>query len=100
MKSELAAALAQWYAEHAAIRRLWAIDDPVGLVVLVTLEPTSDGDDTMPVWLANERTWTNDLALRTRREVRLKPIVGGIDAAAVAAGAATIAELGWRDFWS
>ena len=52
------------------------------------------------VWLANERAWTNDLALRTRREVRLKPIVGGIDASAVAAGAATIAELGWRDFWS
>ena len=55
--TEIAAALARWYADHSPIRRLWAIEDPVALKVLVALEPTSDGDDTLPVWLANSGLW-------------------------------------------
>lgn len=98
--TEVAAALAQWYADHPSIRRLWALDDPAALVVLVALEPTADGDDSLPVWLANRRDWASDLRLRTRREVQLQLIVSGtfgescVDPAAVA-----IADVSWRDVW-
>ena len=101
MKTDIAAALAQWYTDNAAIRRLRAVEAAVGLVVLVTLEPTSDGDDTLPIWLANQREWSDRLTQLTRREVQLLPVAANeYEGSPVDAGAVTIAELGWRDFWS
>lgn len=47
------AALAAWY--HPAVRHLWAIKNAQGLRVIVRLEPTLDGDDTLPGWIANNR---------------------------------------------
>jgi len=38
--------------EHASIRRLWAIEEDLLLTVCVSLTPTSDGADALPVWLA------------------------------------------------
>ncbi|HEV8331959.1 MAG TPA: hypothetical protein VGQ22_11105 [Steroidobacteraceae bacterium] len=90
----VAAALARWYADHSSIRHLWAIEDPAALVVLVTLEPTSDGDDILPIWLANQREWASRLQLVTRREVRLRLIV-----ADAVPDAVTVAEVSWRDAW-
>jgi hypothetical protein len=101
MKADISAALAQWYADNAAIRRLRAVEAAVGLVVLVTLEPTSDGDDTLPIWLANRREWSDHLTRLTRREVQLLPVTANeYEGSPVDSGAVTIAELGWRDFWS
>jgi hypothetical protein len=91
------AALERWYAEHASIRRLWAIEDPISLVVFVALEPTSDGDDAFPVWFAHQSRWRSDLEQLTRRAVQLKLIVAGafgepdVDRDAV--------TIGWRDSW-
>lgn len=94
-------ALAQWYAAHASIRRLWAIDDQDALRVFVTLEPTSDGEDTLPVWLAMNDDWANDLRARTQREVQLQLIIsGGFEAPHVDTDAPMIAELSWRDSWT
>jgi hypothetical protein len=94
------AALARWYADHAAIRRLWAIDDPLALIVFVALEPTSDGDDTLPLWFAHQSNWRRDLQLLTRRQVQLKLIVPGAFAEpCVSPDAVTVAELSWRDSW-
>jgi hypothetical protein len=91
------AALERWYADHASIRRLWAIEDPLALVVFVALEPTSDGDDTFPVWFAHQSHWRDDLEQLTRREVQLKLIVSGaFGEPDVNPGAVTI---GWRDSW-
>lgn len=96
----IATTLAQWYADHSSIRRLWAIEDPLALRVVVTLEPTSDGDDSLPIWLANNRDWTNSLRLRTRREVQLQLVVAGaFGESDVDPGAVTIAEVSWRDSW-
>lgn len=93
-------ALARWYADHSSIRRLWAIEDPAALFVLVTLEPTCDGDDALPVWLANQRDWANDLRRVTQREVQLELIpAGAFGPSLVDPGAVTIAELSWRDSW-
>ena len=98
--TQIQAALAKWYAAHASIRRLWAIEDPVALNVFVTLEPTSDGDDALPVWLARKHDWTQDLKSLANREVQLSLIVSGVlEEPDVDTGAAMIAELSWRDSW-
>ena len=44
--------LTQWYAAHSAFRRLWAIQESQRMRVIVMLEPTNDGDDIYPAWLA------------------------------------------------
>jgi hypothetical protein len=98
--SEIAAALTRWYADHASIRRLWAIDAAPALTILVALEPTSDGDDTLPVWLANYRSWASDLRLLVQRDVQLQLVVPGtFGEALVDPDAVTIAEVSWRDAW-
>lgn len=96
--AEIAAVLATWYADHPSIRRLWAIADSIGLKVVVALEPTFDGDDALPVWLANSRIWADDLRLRFRRELRLR-VVGSstLEESYIGAGAVRIAEVDWRD---
>ena len=91
---EIATALARWYAVQSSVRRLWAIEDPEALVVLVALEPTSDGDDTLPVWLARSDGWASDLKQLTRREVQLKLVSS---APLQETDAAFIAEVNWRD---
>jgi hypothetical protein len=95
-RSDVTSALASWYASHASIRRLWAIEDSLALVVYVALEPSSDGDDALPVWLANQHGWTNDLKLATRRDVQLQLMASGT---LEAPGGTAIAQLGWRDSW-
>lgn len=97
--TEVPAALARWYAANSSIRRLWAIEDPVALIVLLTLEPTSDGDDALPVWLANNHAWANDLKLLTNRDVQLKLTVSEFEESYANTKAVMIAELSWRDSW-
>jgi hypothetical protein len=99
--TEIPATLCRWYAAHSPIRRLWALEDRDELIVFVTLEPTPDGDDTLPVWLTKSRDWANDLRARTNREVQLKLIVSGVfEKSYVNADAAMIVELSWRDSWT
>lgn len=96
MDQDLAAALSKWYCDHATIRRLWAFDDSPALVVYVTLEPSSDGDDALPVWLAHQHRWSGELRRLTQREVRLQLIsFGELDEDDQGA----IVQLNWRDDW-
>ena len=90
----------RWYAANESIRRLRAVEERDSLiVVLIALEPTSDGDDALPVWLAKSSQWANELAGLTRREVQLQ-LRNSNDFEAPGASAATmIAELSWRDPW-
>jgi hypothetical protein len=98
--SNVSTALARWYADNSSIRRLWAVDESDALVVFVALEPSSDGDDALPVWLANRHSWTHDLRQATERDVQLKLFASGaIDDTDLGTGAITIAELSWRDAW-
>lgn len=64
--------LASWYASHALVRRLWATEDATVIRILLALEPTVDGGDTQPVWLANSSRWTYELQRQTRKIVRLE----------------------------
>jgi len=99
--TDIAKALARWYAAHSSIRRLWASDGRDVLIVFVALEPTSDGDDTLPVWLAKSRDWASDLRLVTHREVQLQLVVSdGFEEPHVVTDAALIAEVSWRESWT
>jgi hypothetical protein len=94
-----ATALVKWYASHSVVRRLWAIESGEAIRVVVTLEPTLDGDDTQPAWLANSWTWAQELRLRLHRIVHLElinePSVR-VEASCDREGA-LITEISWRD---
>jgi len=66
--------------------------------VIVTLEPTHDGDDIYPAWLANGHEWTHELQLLmgwpVQMEVTDEPSL--VEFAAGADGV-LVAELFWRD---
>lgn len=92
------AAVAAWYAAHSNVRHLWAIRDAHGLRVLVTLEPTHDGNDTDPAWIANRHAWAHELQLCTDQSVRLERLDGPVfDDAAMDAESLIVATLSWRD---
>jgi hypothetical protein len=99
--STVAAALLvldKWYAAHRTIRRLWAVQDSQGLRVIVTLEPTHDGDDIYPAWVANGHKWAHDLQSRIDRPVELEVM----DEASLAelpadVDGVLVAEVFWRD---
>jgi hypothetical protein len=94
-----AAVLRQWYASHSIVRRLWAIDASDAIRIVMTLEPTLDGDDTQPAWLANSWTWAQELRFRLQRHVHLELI--NEPSARVEAScdstSALITEISWRD---
>ena len=92
------AAVAAWYATHSNVRRLWAIRDAHRLRVLVTLEPTLDGNDTDPAWIANRHAWAHELQLCTDQSVRLERLDEPMfDGAAIDADSLIVATLSWRD---
>jgi hypothetical protein len=86
--------LAEWYASHALVRRLWAIRDAEGLRVLVTLEPTPDGDDTQPAWIANREAWVHELQAYAGSTVRLEQIDHEVE---LEAESVLVAAFSWRD---
>ena len=96
--ADIASVLASWYATHSSIRRLWAIKDSAGMTLIVTLEPTGDGGDTLPIWLANKRSWMDELCKLTGRELTLQLFTSDtLFEPHHHRDAITIAELCWRD---
>ena len=93
MDSPLAQVLANWYAAHSMVRRLWAIDESQRVRVIVTLRPTNDGDDIFPAWLANAREWAQELQSSLRGPVQLEVM----DEPAAGVDGVLVAELAWRD---
>ena len=90
--------LAKWYAAHSVVRRLWAISESRRMRVIVMLEPTRDGDDIYPAWLANGPAWAHELQLRLGEPVKLEvidaPVLAGL---AAGVEGVLVAELSWRD---
>jgi len=95
--TDVTAALSRWYAENSSIRRLLAIDDASAITIFVALEPSPDGDDALPLWLANARIWGSDLAALIAREVRLE-LLEGVESPMTVPDE-FIAHLYWRDSW-
>ena len=93
-----AAELGRWYASHSVVRRLWAVEDLDVIRIVMTLEPTLDGDDTQPAWLANSWTWAQELEIRMHRTVRLEMISESSQIESSLDGhGALITEISWRD---
>jgi hypothetical protein len=91
--------LTKWYAANDSVRHLWAVQQRGSLIaVYITLEPTSDGDDALPVWFAKGHQWANELCVLTRCEVQLQ-LLGSIYERPNLSAEAMIAELSWRDPW-
>jgi hypothetical protein len=90
--------LAEWYATHPSVRRLWAIDEARRMRIIVTLEPTLDNDDLYPAWLANGREWASDLQSRlnvaVHMEVAYEPAFTRLG---LGHEGFLVAELHWRD---
>ena len=98
-----AEALAAWYDAHPTIRRLWAVRDVQLLNVILTVEPTMDGDDTYPAWFACSRGWTREIQSIAGCSVRLElldePQVNEFE---IEVEGEIVAALSWRDptsFW-
>jgi hypothetical protein len=90
--------LAEWYAAHPAVRRLWAISESQRLRVIVTVAPTHDGDDIYPAWLAKSHEWARELQLRMDGPVQLEVLDAPFLAKSSAGvGDVLVAELTWRD---
>jgi hypothetical protein len=101
MTASLTVVLGKWYDQHPAVRRLWALEHAGAIHVVITLEPTSDGDDAMPAWLAHSRKWAGDLRSLTNREVQLRPLYSAAPEDVPVSGDDTIvAEFSWRDAWT
>jgi len=91
--------LTKWYAANEPVRHLWAVQEGGSLIaIFITLEPTSDGDDALPVWFAKGHQWVNELGVLTRCEVQLELLGSNYERPDIPAEA-TIAELSWRDPW-
>lgn len=97
--SHLSSTLARWYAEQPSVRHLRAFEHSQQLRVLLMLEPSSDGDDALPLWFANNVRWTRELASLTRRDVQLQLIDPSNLATDVDTRVAVVANLSWRDPW-
>jgi hypothetical protein len=96
--SAISFAIDKWYASHSAVRRMWVIDEAQCFRIIVALEPTLDGDETRPIWLANSRTWIHELQLLVNRIVKLELID---DSASMELAADVesllVADILWRD---
>ena len=98
-----AEALAEWYDAHPTVRRLWAVKDAKSLSVILTLEPTMDGDDTYPAWFACSHGWAREIQSIAGSAVRLKLLdePAGCDFEVDLEGE-IVAAISWRDptyFW-
>jgi hypothetical protein len=89
--------LTDWYALHPIIRRLWAIEGRSSILVLLSLEPTPDGSDSSPAWLANAQRWGEDLRKRLGGPVTLQLMDVLISVDVSLADGPVIADLCWRD---
>ncbi len=96
----ISSCLAKWYDAHASVRRLWAVHEGSLLAVYVSLEPTSDGDDALPVWLAMKHEWTRDLTSIIPRGVQLRFVTADVLSPSYVSGnAVIIADVNWRESW-
>lgn len=95
--TQVATALRKWYDANPDVRRLRATQQASAIHVFIELVPTPDGDDTLPVWLANSDRWTSDLRSLTDCDMRLEMIVSAAFEESGDADTSMITELSWRD---
>jgi hypothetical protein len=92
------AALNRWYAAHSMVRRLWALHHAGRMRVIVILQPTLDGDDIYPAWLAKGREWIRELEVLMNGPVQLEVMEeSSCGPLSAAFEGVIVADLSWRD---
>lgn len=97
------ATLRTWYDGNPEIRRLWAIKpdgtaDESALRVIVMLEPSADGNETSPTWMAHGASWARELRERLAGEVELERIDGPLpEEFEIDGDGVVLSTLYWRD---
>lgn len=93
--------LADWYARHPVVLRLWAIRPySVGhaMRVILMLEPSIDGNEISPAWMAKGAAWARDLQHRLDGAVQLERLDGPLTEEFEIEGEGVLhASLCWRD---
>ena len=93
--------LADWYARHAVVLRLWAIRPySVGhaMRVILMLEPSIDGNEISPAWMAKGAGWARDLQQKLDGAVQLERLDGPLPEEFEIEGEGVLhASLCWRD---
>jgi len=98
-ESAQARALAHWYDSHPSVLRLWATQPArtgAALRVILLLQPSPDGDETSPAWMANGGSWAQQLQGRLCCPVQLECIEGSF-ANEPDTVDGLVAVLAWRD---
>jgi hypothetical protein len=99
-----ARALGDWYASHAMVRCLWAVKQPPDCGpdttrVIVVIDPTPDGDETSPIWIARGRAWAHELGacLNSQVDIELleRPLLAEIE---IEGDGQLVAVQCWRAF--
>lgn len=93
-------ALNRWYDEHAGVRRLWAIrpTDDTAMRVIVMLEPSLDGNEISPAWMAHGSRWARELREQLDAAVQLERIDGPLpDEFEIDGDGIVLSALCWRD---
>jgi|SRR3954451_3472014 hypothetical protein len=99
-------ALEHWYNAHPAILRLWVMqqgraDDGSprsDLRVILMLQPSGDGDETSPAWMAHSGIWATELERMLARTVELECLERALGEHLMTEGdASLLASFSWRD---
>jgi len=96
-------ALRSWYDGKPSVRRLWAIrpeedSEATGLRVILMLEPSPDGNDPSPRWMAHGPQWAMELTERLSGTVQLERIDGPLpDEFEIEGEGVLLSALSWRD---
>ena len=101
-----ASALGGWYASHPMVRYLWAFRKSTGdeqsdihrIRVIFVIDPTLDGDETSPVWIANAHKWARELRACMGSEVELELLETPLqDEVELDGEGDLVAALSWRE---
>jgi hypothetical protein len=99
----ITSALERWYASHPMVTKLWAIMAAAGDVprapdltrVVLMLQPTVDGDEAEPVWIANGHRWGRELGECVGGKVQLELLQSSVADEIDEDG--VVLALSWRD---
>ena len=93
--------LHDWYARNPVVLRLWAIRPYSvghGMRIILMLEPSIDGNEMSPAWMANSARWARDLQQKLNGAVQLERLDGPLPEEFEIDGEGVLhASLCWRD---
>jgi len=94
------AALSEWYSAQHAVRCLWAIKPVTGHRprILLAIDPTPDGDETLPRWIAKQHAWSRELRVCMGNDVDLELVDAPASDSFDTVGSGTLlAAFCWRE---